>query len=51
MTKGVNDQRAKTKLKTEMLEWSAVRFSIEVTEWFQREDTVEPFDGACKFLK
>jgi len=46
MSKGL-----KTKLKTEMLEWPAVCFSIEVAEWFQREDGVELLDGDCKSLK
>jgi len=41
----------KIKLKTEILEWPAVRFSSEVAEWFQQEEKVEPLDGDCKSLK
>ena len=40
MTKGL-----KTKLKTVMLEWTAVCFRIKVAERFQQEDRVEPLDG------
>ena len=47
MAEGVQDQRAKTELKTEILEWPAVRFSFGVAEWFKQEDGVERFYGDC----